>query len=273
MNLPLLDPARRRAFDALAESARTGLPSATAFERGVTTLCSSDRVVLAGGQLASYVTPSAIVPFEMLWRRLPEDGIFTADPSNPCQFEMGSFQVPVSMGLVLLDYRFDIYRPSGSASGDFVPLEDNRLPTNVGWNIKSNANIQGNVRFELNPQPPSSSMPAYQPQPNPGLIPGGPGAPATDAQFDRARYAQAMAASGDLSLMPQRHHRQGLLRVPAPWTLHSNTSLTLSCHIFRAVPIPIAFFEAEVFGFLMPDNDIIALEQAIAPCVTVNGGV
>lgn len=271
MNRPLLDPGQRNAFQALADSFAP--PSNNPFERGTLTACSSDRVVLAGGQLASYVTPSAIVPFEAVWRRLPEDGIFTASPSRPCQFEMGSFRVPQSMGLVLLDYRFDIYRPSGSAAGDYVPLEDNRLPTQVGWNIKSNANVQGNVRYELNPQPPAASAPAYEPQPNPGLIPGGPAAPATDAQFDRARYAQAQAAAGDLSLMPQRHHRSGLLHVPAPWTLHSNTSLTLSCSIFRAIPIPIAFFEAEVFGFLIPDNDLLALEKHLAPCVTVNGGV
>lgn len=271
MNRPLLDPKQRHAFEALARSASA--PSAVPFERGVLTACASDRVVLAGGQLASYVTPSAIIPFEAVWRKLPDDGIFTASPSQPFQFDLGSFRVPDSMGLVVLDYRFDIYRPSGSAAGDFVPLEDNRLPTQVGWNIRSNANIQGNVRYELNPSPPAGASPAYTAQPNPGLIPGGPGPVATDAQFDRARYAQAQAASGDLSLMPQRHHREGLLRVPAPWTLHSGTSLTLSCHIFRAVQIPLGFFEGEVFGFLMPDNDLLALEKHIAPCVTLAGGV
>lgn len=271
MNRPLLDPGQRSMLESLGRS--MGSPNASPFERGTLTACSADRVMLAGGQLASYVTPGSIIPFEAVWRRLPEDGIFTASPSSPCQFEMGSFRVPQSMGLVLLDYRFDIYRPSGSAAGDFVPLEDNRLPTQVGWNIKSNANIQGNVRYELNPQPPGGSGPGYDPPPNPGLIPGGPGAPATDAMFDRARFAQAQAAVGSLSLMPQRHHREGLLRVPAPWTLHSNTSLTFSCSVFRAIPIPIAFFEAEAFGFLMPDNDLLALEQHLAPCIQQNGGV
>lgn len=270
MNRPLLDSSQREAFEAFANSMP---PSATVFERGTVHLCSSDRVMLAGGQLASYVTPEAIVPFEAVWRRLPEDGIFSATPKTPCQFEMGSFLVPRSMGLVLLDWRFDIYRPSGSAAGDFVPLEDNRLPTQVGWNIKSNANLQGNVRYELNPQPASGAGPAYDPQVNPGLIPGGPAAPATDAMFERARFAAAQAAVGDLSVMPQRHHREGLLHVPAPWMLHSNTSLTFSCHVFRAISIPIAFFEAEAFGFLIPESDLLALQKHIAPCITQNGGV
>lgn len=239
---------------------------------GTITSCSADRVMLAGGQLSSYITPSAITPFEMLYRRLPVDGIFTATPQNPTQFEVGSFRVPISMGLVILDYRFDIYRPSGSAAGDFVPLEGNRLSTQVGWNIRVDAQIQGNYRYEVNPQPPSTGG-GFLSNPNPGFIPGGPAQPATNTQFEQARYAQAQAAIGDLSIMPQRHHRQGILHVPAPWLLHSNQTVSLSCHVFRGIPIPVAFFESEIFGFLLPDTELTALQTALAPCVQRNGGV
>lgn len=240
---------------------------------GVITRCSADRVMLAGGQLSSYITPTAIIPLEFVWRKLPPDGIFTATPSTPVQFDLGSFQVPQSQGFVLLDYRFDIYRPSGCAAGDFVPLEANRLPTQVGWNLRSNANIQGNYHYELNPSPAAEASPAYQSNPNPGFIPGGPSQPATDDRFQAARYQQVQAASGDLSMMPQRHHREGLLHVPAPWLLHSNQSITPSCHIMRGVQIPIAFFEAEIFGFLLPDNDLLELQKALAPCASRSGGV
>lgn len=246
---------------------------ASSIEGGTVTPCSADRVLLAGGQLASYITPTAIVPLEFLWRTLPPEGVFTATPQAPVQFDLGSFRVPQSQGFVLLDYRFDIYRPSGAAAGDFVPLEENRLPTQVGWNIRSNANIQGNYHYELNPAPAAESSAAYRSNANPGFIPGGPAQPATDDQFAIARAQQAQAASGDLSLMPQRHHRQGLLHVPAPWLLHSNESITTSCHIFRGVQIPLAFFEASIFGFLLPDNDLLEIQKALAPCASRTGGV
>lgn len=258
-----------RANTGLASRATSGLLT----EGGVVTACAADRVMLAGGQLASYITPTAITPLEFLWRKLPPDGIFTATPQTPVQFDLGSFEVPQSQGFVLLDYRFDIYRPSGAAAGDFVPLEENRLPTQVGWNLRSNANIQGNYHYELNPSAPAQAAPAYQSNPNYGLIPGGPAQPATNDRFEQARYLEAQAASGDLSLMPQRHHRQGLLHVPAPWLLHSNQSITPSCHVMRAIQIPIAFFEVSIFGFLMPDNDLLELQKALAPCRSPNGGV
>lgn len=242
-------------------------------EGGIMTPCGVDRVVLAGGQLGSYLKPDSIVPLEFVFRRLPIDGIFSATPSAPCQFEMGTIKVPAHQGFVVLDSRFAIYRPSGVVSGEFVELEANRLPTQVGWNIEADVQRQGNYRYELNPIPPADSTnPAYQSNPNPGFIPGGPGTPATDDQFTQARYTAAQSGAGDLSLMPQRHHRQGLLHVPAPWILHSDQELIVSCHVFRAVQIPIAFFEAEIFGYMLPDGHLQAMQRAIAPCLEQPGG-
>ncbi len=233
------------------------------------TPCAIDRVMLAGGQLVSYLTPDSIVPFESVFRRLPIDGIFTAAPGRPCQFEMGTVQVPRSMGLVVLDTRFAIYRPSGAAAGDFVELENNRLSTQVGWDILSNVQRQGNYRYELNPLPPAAtSTPAYQGQQNLGVIQGVQPAIASDDAFAAARAQQVQLSSGGaLSMMPQRHHRQGLLQVPAPWVLHSDETFIMSCSVFRAIQIPIAFFEAEIFGFMLPDSQLIDMQKAIAPCI------
>ncbi len=275
MNRPLLDFNQRSAFESLANSARLsgqGAPPSPG-DQAMVQICSAERVLKAGGEITGYVTPDSIVPFEAVYRRLPVDGIFEATPSQPVQFDMGFFQVPQTMALVLLDWHFDIYRPSGAAAGDYVPLEPNRLSTQVGWNIQSNQRVQGNFHYELNPIPAAQSRPSYQSNPNPGFIPGGPGTPATDDQFTAARFQQVQAASGDLSILPQRHHRQGLMPCPAPWSLHSSSSLTISCHVFRAIQIPIAFFEAEVFGFLIPDNDLLALQKVLQPCFQKPGGV
>ncbi len=237
-------------------------------------VCSIDRVMLAGGQLTSYMVPESIVPLEHVFRRLPEEGVFEATPSKPCQIVMGTLALPPTMGFVLLDYNFAIYRPSGSAADDVMPLEENRLATQVGWDIQSNATRQGNYHYEITPIPASTNSTAYQPTPNAGLIPGGPAQPASQDQFTAARYAQTQSAVGDaLSLMPQRHHRQGLLHVPAPWILHSSQSLTQSVKIIKAVPIPLAFFESSIFGVLLPDEDLLAMQRAIAPCPMPPGGV
>lgn len=266
MNRPLFNPEQQASFQALARS-NPSLFGQPGYDSGTLTPCSVDRVVLAGGQLGSYLKPESIVPFEAVFRRLPIDGIFTATPAVTCQFEMGSVLVPDTMGFVVLDTRFAIYRPSGSAAGDFVELEDNRLSTQVGWDITANINRQGNYRFELNPIPPfDKTSPAYQSTNNLGIIPGTPEGVASDDVFAAARATQAQAASSALSLMPQRHTRQGLLHVPAPWILHSNEDFIMSCTVFRAVPIPVAFFEAEVFGFMIPDQHLFEMQKAIAPC-------
>jgi len=277
MNKPLWSPQQQAGFAAL----RTANPQLTAPLAGmpggnsdVLTPCTADRVMLAAGQLGSYLIPSSIVPFEAVFRRLPIDGIFTATPRTPCQFEMGVVQVPIDMGFVVLDTRFAIYRPSGSAAGDFVELEDNRLSTQIGWDITTNATRQGNYRYELNPLPPyDKTSPAYQSQPNLGVISSSQPGVASDDAFAAARATQVQSSSIGLSLMPQRHTRQGLLHVPAPWILHSNESFIMSCAVFRAVPIPIGFFEASVFGFMIPDMHLFEMQKAIAPCITRSGGV
>lgn len=276
MGKPLFNAEQFAGFGAIRQAnpgialAGQGFGSPSQLDSGVVTPCTADRVLLAGGQLASYLKPESIVPLEYVFRRLPIDGIFQATPSAPCQFEMGSIKVPAHQGFVVLDSRFAIYRPSGAAAGDFVELEDNRLPTQVGWNIEADVSRQGNYRYELNPIPPfDKTSPAYQSNPNPGFIPGGPGSPATDDQFTQARYTAAQSGTGDLSLMPQRHYREGILHVPAPWILHSDQTLIVSCHVFRSIQIPIAFFEAEIFGFMLPDQHLIEMQKAIAPCITL----
>ncbi len=274
MNRPLFTPEQQASFQSFAGS-NPLFGQGSPLEGMSVTPCNTDRVMLVGGQFASYLKPESIVPFEAVFRRLPLDGIFTATPATPCQFEMGSIHVPTDHGFVVLDTRFAIYRPSGAAAGDFVELEDNRLPTQVGWDIQSNISRQGNYHFELNPIPPASgSNPAYRSANNLGIIPGTPEGLAPAEAFEAARAQQAQGATGQaLSLMPQRHTRQGLLHVPASWILHSNEDLILSCTVFRAIQIPIAFFEAEVFGFMLPDQHLYEMQKAIAPCLSKPRGV
>lgn len=273
MNRPVISPAQAQTLQLFrqANPHMQGLSQTVGSEAEV---CSIDRVMLAGGQLGSYITPVSITPLEQVFRRLPTSGIHTATPNAPCIFDMGSFRVPESQSFVLLDYRFDIYCPSGTISNDFLPIENNSLATNVGWDITSDGVRQGNTRYELSPLPPAENSPSFQPQPNPGFIPGGPGPVASDAQFAAARHTSAQSAAGDgLSIMPQRHHREGLLHVPASWVIKSGSNLTLTCRVLRGIQRPIAFFEAELFGYLLPTVHMEAILRATAPCILPPGGV
>jgi len=231
------------------------------------------RVQLSGGLLQQYVMHDSVTPLENVYRKLPESGIFEATPSRPCVMEMGAFEVPQQMVFVLLDYRFDIYRFNGAAIGDFIPIEDRRLSTQIGWDIATAAGErQGNLRYELTPSVSSAALQAYSSNSNAGIIPGtSPGIASQDA-FDRARAAQTqIAGGGSLSTLPQRHHREGLMPCPYAWVIRSKERLVVRCIAFGAVPIPIAFFEANVTGSLIPANAFAEIMNHAAPPMPPGG--
>jgi hypothetical protein len=236
------------------------------------------RIGLAGGLVGANVSPEQAVPLEHLFRTLPIPGVFTATPNNTVSVELGAFAVPSSMVFLLLDYRFDIYRPSGYAAGDFVPVEDRRLSTQVGWQLTSNGKQQGNWSYQLIPSVPSSNATSitYAPQPNPGIIPGQiPDAPVNQAVFNRLRAEANQASTGGLGMMPQRHHRDGLLKAPYSWALRANEVLQVKANIFEAVPIPVAFFEASITGWLLPQvvAEELLNQQKLPPMQGVQGNI
>ncbi len=236
-----------------------------------------NRVQLAGGILESYIMHDSIIPLEWQFRKLPPSGIAVATASEPAKVTLGTFMVPKDMAFVLLDYRFDIYRPSGAAVGDFVPLEERRLSTQIGWTITSSGKYQGNTHYELLPSqatPNTASMKFFPSNPNAGIIPGFSPPVAEQAQFDQARFSNMQAPSaGGLAMLPQRHHREGLMKVPYSWYINQNERLEVQAVIFGAVPIPIAFFEAEITGILVSQNAMKAFLENAAPQRLPTGGV
>jgi len=200
-----------------------------------------------GGEILGYVQSEQLLYFEQLYRKLPEDGLFDALPNKPVTFTMGSFQVPKNQVLIILDYNFDIYRFSGAAAGDYVPLEKNRLSTQVTWDITVNAQRPGSLSYQIIPSVPTQSQQGY----GPTAI----GSTPQDFEFELVRSAQLQGPAGPaLSMMPQRHHRDGLVKVSNNYVVRANGSLVVSCSVINRVPIPLAFFEANVTGLLMPQS-------------------
>lgn len=211
-----------------------------------------------GGALMEYAPSDKVLWFEQLYRKLPPDGMFGARPNKPVVFAMGAFRVPQSMVLVVIDYSFNIYRFSGAAAGDFVPLEENRLSTQVGWDILVDASRPANLNFQIIPQVQSQQQPVFQ------TI--RPGTPAQQWQFDEFRALQNQIPAGPAgAMMPQRHHRDGLVQLSNSYVARSGSVFSVRCNIINQIPIPIAFFEANVCGMLLPQNVYDAYQNAAIP--------
>lgn len=253
--------------------------------------CSSSRVVAAGGAISQLLVHPSFVPFEQLFRRLPEQGVFEASPERNFQFELGSFVVPQQMAFVLLDYSFNIHRLSGAAAGDTVPIERQRLSTLLGYDVKIDNTRKGNLLFELDPQPVTAARSAFAPvstggtilnvdnpdESRPGvlpLFPSGTGPlPASPAQFAAANFQRSATPGGPgLSLLPQRPGRQGARDVPFTYVATENQRVVFEVVVFRPIPIPIAFFEVDAVGMLVSQNVLKAMFDEMKPCVSTGGG-
>jgi hypothetical protein len=250
--------------------------------------CSLTRVAQAGGAISQLLVHPSFVPFEQLYRKLPEQGVFTATAERNFVFELGAFEVPQQMAFLLLDYSFQIHRLSGAVAGDTVPLERERLATLLGYDVKINETRKGNLLFELDPQPISATQEAFAPQQTGGTIigtsptragivptfPSGSGPqPATPAQFAAANFQRVASPAGPgLSLLPQRPTRQGALDVPFTYVAYENQRVAFQVVIFKPIPIPLAFFEVDVTGMLVPQNVLADMFEGMKPCVSPGGG-
>ena len=128
--------------------------------------CNAERVQLAGGFIASLLVNPMLVPFEQLYRREADEGMFLDEvsPENPFAFELGAFRVPADMALLIFDIRPDIYRFSGVDAGDAVPVEARRYSSQLGFDLTVDQQRQGNTLFQLNPVPIQTFPQAFQPQ-------------------------------------------------------------------------------------------------------------
>jgi len=213
------------------------------------------RTAEAGGDLASQVLPKAVTPFELMWRALPEEGMFSplVSPSNPFAFELGAYTVPSRMTLLVFGLRPDIYRFSGVDPGDFVPVEERRLGSIMGFELLVDKQHPGNIDFQIDPVPiQRTSQQAF------------PTTQANAGQFARANAGAAANASGSSNMiLPQRPDRYGP-PAPIPFTLYVESGQTVQarCLIFRPVPIPLAFIEFDLTGILVPSTFSDNLQEA-----------
>jgi len=231
--------------------------------------CGALRMQFAGSWLLQLANHESTTPFERVYRKLPTDGVFSASPNNPVNIELGSFTVPASMSLLILDWRFDVYRPSGIAVGDVMPFEDRRLALQLGWDVVFAGKRPANIEYQITPSLASmGSKAAYSSNPNPGIIPSnGPIPLASQDEFDRARFIQTQGPSGPgASLLPQRHRLDVQPEMPFTFVVEAAQRVQLSAIVFQPISVPISFFEGEFSGLLVGANALKKFLEGAAPC-------
>lgn len=230
-----------------------------------------ERTVSAGGAIVELFQHPGFLQLESFFRKLAEQAMFTASPERPFKFELGSIVVPKNQALLIADYSFAIHRLSGAAAGDTVPLEPERLSTLLAFDFTVNANRAATLRMEIDPVPIEATKEAYLSQQTGGTVfPGAPGgaglARANALQFNLARYARSVVPAGaGLAALPNRPGRAGPRDMPFTQYAVENQRVQGTCTIFRPIPIPLAFFQLDVSGFLMPINTMRQILKSLEP--------
>lgn len=250
-----------------------GTPPVSPAPGAMVTRAASLKVQPAGGKLLDYIYHDSIEWFEQLYRKLPTTGMYSASPQSPVTIEVGSFRVPQSMVFVLLDYYFDIYRFSGAVVGEFVPIENRRLSTQVTWDITlPSGRRPANMLFQIVPQDPSVASQEYAPTITGGNMRTGL-TPASDFMFTQAAaLQQQMAGGAALSSLPQRHHRDGLMQLNQNYVARASDTVAVKLTVRDALPIPIGFFEANICGLLLPQL-VFEKYQVSGKPTPIEGGV
>jgi len=257
--------------------------------------CNATRVIQAGGDLVSLLLHPSVTPFERIWRRLPSEGIHLATRARPFTFEVGAFRVPQNMALLVAEYKFDVFRFNGASPWDMVPMETRRLPLSVGYDLNFDQYRKGNLQVEILPVPAPTQQEAFTPTPTGGTVMSGKSVspldlfgqagtapPAITTVYDStsgsgpnaAALSQASipALGAGNALLPQdQEEQQGPRRLPFTFYARENQAVQLRVAVFGTIPIPIAFFESRLKGYLMPLNTLDMLLRSVNPCAEQMG--
>lgn len=232
------------------------------------------RTVSAGGFLPSLLLHPSFIPFQYIFRVMPNEGLYQASRKRLCTFEAGAFTVPRSQVLCVAEYRFQPYRLSGIA-GDAIPLENGRLPLTLGYDINFSQSHKGNLRAEILPRQPSAAQSAF----DGNRTLGGLGASDVLQQVLQSVYnsnpvtvPSALSTSflqnstaGDAMLPQSTKSVQGPERFPFSFVVEESQAVQLRITAFGPCPIPISFFETTLAGYLMPRSSYDELIKGIRP--------
>jgi len=280
LGLPDVFPPRSSPAPVLNPWEETGIPPGPMDPGGhLSPGCGAQRVQLAGGALNTLLVHPEVTPFEFLYRRLPEEGMFlpSVSPSNPFTFELGAFRVPDTFCLLLIDLRANVFRFSGVDPGDTVPVESQRFSSIMGFLPTVDQRQLANLTYQLDPVPIQTFQEAFTP-PIGGIAELPPALANAFGVQNNSRFNLAAATSfataagaGD-QLQPQRPRRYGPLGVPFTLIVRPGATFQVRCVVFRPVPSPIAFIEYDIAGMLMPELWLNTMMECMKPLSNASGG-
>jgi hypothetical protein len=234
------------------------------------------RQVTAGGFVSEMLLHETFVPFQYLYRRLPVEGMYVANPQRLMTIEAGAFTVPQNMALAVAEYGFQPYRFDGF--GEPVPLEAGRLPLSLGYDVNINQYRMSNLQNELLPTPPATRQAAFDGNPtaasveDSGLVSsvlatvyGASTGPLAGTTPTSPSFVDGNPAGS--ALLPQTSRGiQGPSRFPFTFTVEANQAVQLRITAFGRVSLPLAFIESTVKGYLMPSTVMHQMMEVLKPC-------
>lgn len=214
-----------------------------------------------GGDIVRDLQHPAFTTIERLFRKLPEGAWFApgVSPTNPVQFEVGSFTVPPNQAFWLFDYQFTVMRPSGIDPFDWQAAAPGRFGGFMGFDLTVDGIRSSDLAYELNPSAVAPVRTAFfPPVSDPRLAP--------PEEFNLAQTnAFASTASAGTSLLPVRPNVQGARGEPFTIIVNAGGVVSLSCVIFRPISSPLSAVQGRVAGYLIHEQTSSALVQRLRP--------
>lgn len=219
-----------------------------------------------GAALAELLHPAFNIQ-EREFRVLPEQGWFSpgVNPRNPIEFQFGAVEVPKNQVLWLLDYQFQVFRPSGIDPGDFVVAAPGRFSNQIGFDINVRGRRTSNLSYQLDPQPVPQGRPEFERPTGGGGGAVGIGPGASDPFTASAARSFASTASPGTSLLPRRPNVMGPRGAPFTIVVGQEASVSLNGVIFNSLTAPIAAISARAAGWLLHTNLSSALLARVRP--------
>lgn len=211
-----------------------------------------------GGDILNRIQHPGFDVLERLFRVLPEQAWFGAgvNPKRPLKFEFGSFTVPSNSFFLLMDYEFTPLRQSGIDPYDFSYAEDGRFSGFMGFDITVSGRRLSNLFYQLDPAPVTFQRSSFD----------APIGPRGQRAFNSAAANSYGSVSGEgTSLLPVRRNVQGARGLPFTLLAGPNSTVALSCVIFRRVTAPLAGIQATMSGYTIHANAAQALIERVRP--------
>lgn len=215
----------------------------------------------AGGEIVQRLQPRSLMTYEELFTALPDEGMFSPalNPGAPFQFELGSFIVPNNQTLWLTDYRCGVLLFDAVGPGDYRVAEDGRFRGVMGFDLRRSGSRMGRTSYQLDPVPIQAARSEFEEV----ILPSG--APA-GGKFNRnAASSFASVAGQGTALLPVWSKVMGPRDGIWTWIIEEDDRVSVSCVIFRPIPVPIAGVFARLAGHLVYVDTARAVQERTRP--------